>query len=74
MVAAELVDGAGEALGDLSLLGQMDLLAAGLDLPPGEVGAKQQGPASEGLEQRASGVVLELALFPLEVDPVPCRW
>jgi len=58
-VRAELVDRAGEPLGELALLGDVELLAGGLDLPPGEVGAKHQHPAGQALQQRRPGVVLE---------------
>jgi hypothetical protein len=74
--AADVLDGAAEALGQLAFLGDgqppagglellagglegvVELLAAELELPPGEVGAQQQDAAGEALEQRGPGVVL----------------
>jgi hypothetical protein len=58
---AELVDGLGVAVGDLSL-------ASDAKLPPGEVGAHQQDPASQNLRQGGPGVALELEPVGLQLD------
>ena len=41
LLMAELVDGAGEPLGDLAFLSDVELVTAGLELPVGEEGAEQ---------------------------------
>jgi hypothetical protein len=58
---AELVDGLGVAVGDLSL-------AVDAKLPPGEIGAQQQDPAGQDLGQGGPGVVLELEPVGFQFD------
>jgi hypothetical protein len=53
-------DSAGEAFGDLALLGDVELAAAGLHLLVGVEGAKQHGQATQALQQGGPHIVLEL--------------
>jgi hypothetical protein len=54
---AELVDGAGEPFGDLALLRSLELVAVGLELSVGEVGAEQEHGPADALQQGGADVV-----------------
>jgi hypothetical protein len=59
---AQLVDGAGKPLGDLTLLRDLELLTAGLELSVGEVGAEQDHGPADALQQGGADVVHGLGL------------
>jgi hypothetical protein len=75
VLAAQLVEGAGEALAGLLLAGHLELLAelaaVGLQLLPGDDHGGDHGHPGDRLEQPDADVVLELE--PVVLQPAPGR-
>jgi hypothetical protein len=59
---AELVDGSGEPFGDLTLLGDLELIPAGLELSVRKVGAQQEQSPADALQQGDADIVDGLGL------------